>query len=176
MAFDQADRRRSGDSGRTGPVPSPVRPPGTRPPCATAGTSWQPQGKMQDEQGRGAASVPVMPEAAVHRGGGLRRPVPWKARRGLTQMQAAKTSRNDVLSVFFEGSSATPRLSSPARSQAALFRLTHTGPRRAVARAGRTHSPLTAVQTIRRRLWRFSRATLVRNTTFATTLAIATDS
>ena len=108
MGFVQADRRRSGDSGRTGPVPSPVRPPGTRPPCVAAGTSGQPQRKMQDKQGRDAASVPVIPEAAVHRGGGLRRPVLWKERRRLTEMQAAKTSRNDVLSFFSEGSNATP--------------------------------------------------------------------
>ena len=110
MGFVQADRWRSGDSGRIGPVPSPVRPPGTRPPGVAAGTSGQPQRKMQDKQGRGAVSVPVMLEAAVHRDGGLWRPVPWKGRRRLTEMQAAKTSRNDVLSVFSEGSSATPPL------------------------------------------------------------------
>ena len=66
------------------------------------------QRKMQDKQGRDAASVPVMPEAAVHCDGGLRRPVLWKGRRRPTEMQAAKTCRNDVLSVFSEGSSATP--------------------------------------------------------------------
>ena len=120
MGFDQADRRRSGDSGRTGPVPSPVRPPGARPPCVAAGTPGQPQGKMQDQQGRGAPSVPVTLESAVHRGGGLRRPVPWRGRRGLTEMQTAKTCRNDVLSVFSEGSNATP----PDRGMYFILRLT----------------------------------------------------
>ena len=80
----------------------------TRPPCVAARTSGDPQRKMQDQQGRDAASVPVMPEVTVHRDGGLWRPVLWKGRRGLTEMQAAETSRNDVLTVFFEGSSATP--------------------------------------------------------------------
>ena len=61
---------------------------------------------MRDKRVRDAASVPVMLEAAVRRDGVLRRPVLWKGRRGLTEMQAAKTSRNDVLSVFSEGSSA----------------------------------------------------------------------
>ena len=72
------------------------------------GFARQRQRKMQDKQGRDAASVPVMLEVPVRRDGGLRRPVPWKGRRRLTEMQAAKTSRNDVLSVFSEGSSATP--------------------------------------------------------------------
>ena len=88
--------------------PPPVRPPSVRTPCVAAGTSGHPQRKMQDKQGRDAASVPVMPEVAVHRDGGLWRPVLWKGRRGLTEMQAAETSRNDVLTVFSEGSSATP--------------------------------------------------------------------
>ena len=63
---------------------------------------------MQDKQGRDAVSIPVMREVAVHRDGGLWRPVLWKGRRRLTEMQAAKTCRYDVLSVFSEGSSTTP--------------------------------------------------------------------
>ena len=99
MGFDQADRRRSGDSGRIDPVPPPVRPP-THEAALRCGQNIQ---SSTEED-----AVPVMLEVAVHRGGGLWRPVLWKGRRGLTEMQAAETSRNDVLSVFFEGSSATP--------------------------------------------------------------------
>ena len=66
MGFDQADRRRSGDSGRSGPVQSPVRPPGTRPPCVAAGASSQPQRKMQDKQGRDASSSPSSQKALAH--------------------------------------------------------------------------------------------------------------
>ena len=120
MGFEQADRRRSGDSGRIGPVQSPVRPPGTRPPCVAAGTSGQPQRKMQDKQRRDAASVPVMLEVAVHRDGGLWRPVLWEGRRGLTEMQAAETSRNGILSVFSEGST-PPRYSSCNPAAASVF-------------------------------------------------------
>ena len=72
------------------------------------GFARQRQRKMQDKQGRDAASVPVMLEVPVHRDGGLWRPVLWKGRRRLTEMQAAKTSRNDALSIFSEGPSTTP--------------------------------------------------------------------
>ena len=60
---------------------------------------------MQDKQGRDDSSAPVMPEVAVHRDGGLRRPVRWEGRLRLAEMQAAKTSRNAVLPVFSKTSS-----------------------------------------------------------------------
>ena len=48
FGMKQADRRRSGDSGRSGPVPpASVRPPSTRPPCVGARTSGHPQRKIQ---------------------------------------------------------------------------------------------------------------------------------
>ena len=66
------------------------------------------RGKCETNREKTLRPVPVMLEVAVHRDGGLRRPVLWKGRRRLTEMQAVKTSRNDVLSVFSEGSSTTP--------------------------------------------------------------------
>ena len=55
---------------------------------------------MQVKQGRDGPPVPVMPEVAVRRDGGLRRPARWEGRLRLTEMHAAKTSRNAVLPVF----------------------------------------------------------------------------
>ena len=60
---------------------------------------------MQVKQGRDGRLAPVMPEVAVHRDGGLRRPVRWEGRLRLTEMNAAKTSRNAVLPVFSKASS-----------------------------------------------------------------------
>ena len=55
------------------------------------------QGKMQDKQGRDDPPVPVMPEVAVHRDGGLRRPAQEAARPATAAQTAVRTALEAAL-------------------------------------------------------------------------------
>ena len=77
------------------------------------------QGKMRDKQGRDDPLVPVMPEVAVHRDGGLRRPAQEAARPTAAVASAdATTALEAALSARVKRIYSTPRLlTSPQRAR-----------------------------------------------------------